>query len=221
MSDTTDTTVAIAEPSGRNPLVVVLAIVATLAGAALVWFFLVAPLLLGDDAGADAPAAAATDGSDGLAEAPTTEEPVEEPADAIATLPVVTYEVFLARDPFDPVVPEPTSTSGDGDTSPTDDATDSTDGSTTDDGSSDDDPATGCGDEDEPVCDGRVVSLIEISEEDGERVAVIQLDTTIYEVRVGDVFASSFLVQAIESDRVTLIYGDDVITLELGDRVLK
>ena len=50
-----------ADPAARNPLLVVGAVVGGLALAALVWFVLITPLLLGDDAGANDPAAAPSD----------------------------------------------------------------------------------------------------------------------------------------------------------------
>jgi hypothetical protein len=148
-------------------------------------------------------------------------------ADEFGALPVVTYEVFLARDPFERSVPEPVVATDGTDGDATDDTTDDgdADGGDADDGDAADDGTggepSGCSNGDEPVCDGRVVSLIELDEVDGERVAVIQVDTTIYEVRVGEIFAGSFLVQSISSDQVTVVYGDDVIVLREGDRVLK
>jgi hypothetical protein len=57
---------------------------------------------------------------------------------------------------------------------------------------------------DDLVCNGRVVSLIEIrTGEDGSRVAIIQVDTTIYEVAAGDTFAGNFVVQSISETEVS------------------
>ncbi|WP_052667339.1 hypothetical protein [Nitriliruptor alkaliphilus] len=236
MSEFSETTATIDKPSSRNPLVLVLAVVGALLAGALVWFFIVAPLLAGDEeADLDVVPGAAAEAAQDTADAPA---PDAGTADA-AAVPIVTYEVFLDRDPFDPVVPEPTSatsttdtttaTGGVGDTTDgsggttdlTGGTTDgATDGGTTDGGTTD--PTDGCTSGDQLVCDGRVVSLVDIrTADDGERVAVIQVDTTIYEARVGETFAGSFRVQSITGDRVYLLYGDDAFELQEGDRVLK
>jgi hypothetical protein len=67
------------------------------------------------------------------------------------------------------------------------------------------------------VCDGRVVTLTEIRGE----VAYVQVDSTVYEVRRGDVFAQYFVVRSIDGACVNLLYGDDGFRLCEGDRVLK
>lgn len=138
--------------------------------------------------------------------------PTEEPAPT-------TYDVFLTRDPFEPVVPEE-----DGG-QPTDDTDQPPPGDdTADDGdhahdAGTEDPCTG---EEEVVCDGRVVTLIEITTDDeGGRTATIRVDTTDYEVREGDVFAESFRVLSIEPSCATLLFGDDSFTMCRDDRVLK
>jgi len=52
-------------------------------------------------------------------------------------------------------------------------------------------------------------------------MAVIQVDTTIYEVRVGETFAGSFLLRSIDGRCVNVLYGDDGFRLCEGDRVMK
>jgi hypothetical protein len=75
---------------------------------------------------------------------------------------------------------------------------------------------------DDLVCNGRVVSLIEIrTGEDGESVAIIQVDTTIYEVAVGETFAGNFACSRSARTEVYIQYGDDVDRFEVGDRILK
>lgn len=259
MSDvdqTTEIEQPVAPDPARNPLVLALAVVAALAVGAAVWFFAVTPLLLGDDAGSSAspPDQDAAAPDDTVPQAPA--DPDLEDEVTAEDLPLVTYEVFLARDPFEPVVPEPTEEATDIDAGQTeaDDGADSgPDGTGTDPSDPNDadgtlidptdptdpgggtqtptpvpppsagneDPVDGCRAGDEPVCDGRVVSVVDIDQDDRGLVALVQLDATIYEVREGDVFGGNFLVQSITEERVTLVFGDDVLNLREGDRVLK
>ncbi len=154
-------------------------------------------------------------------------EAVDEPI----PLPLVTYELFLARDPFEPVVPEPlpdptapvdpTDPSAPTDPStPTDpsDPTTPTDPSDPNSNTNANGPCTGMT---EVVCDGRVLSVVEVFEENGEPVAVIQVDTMRYEVGVGDIFADSFQVVSITPDEVRVLFGDRVVRLQVGDNALK
>jgi hypothetical protein len=293
--------------SDQGRLRLLLGVLAGVVVLALLWFFVLSPLLAptDDDLGADAAQ-------------PTDSEPVEpiEPdveaddEDALLALPVETYEIFLARDPFDPVVPEPAvdggtdgtgtngdgtdgdGTAGDGNGDGTDDGVQQnavlidvfTDDSGTpralirvDDliytvgegdafadgyvvvaiegtcitltldgeaftlcegGGGTGDPGNGNGNDDgdggdaggsdactngdEVVCDGRVVTLVDVFDgDDGEPVAVVQVDTTIYEVRRGDTFAQNFQVVAVDPPCVTLLFGDDAFTLCEGQRTLK
>ena len=164
----------------------------------------------------------------------------DESDDLVGTsVPITTYEVFLSRDPFERVVPEQvqqTSTdtggttnggSGAGDGSGTGDGDGSdgdTNGSGDTDGNSttpDDQNGPACVGQQELVCDGQVVTLIDVTTEAGEAVAVIQVDTTVYEVRRGQTFASNFQVRAIDGSCVSLLYGDDGFQLCRGDTVLK
>jgi hypothetical protein len=154
----------------------------------------------------------------------------------LAALPTVTYDVFLSRDPFDPVVPEPEPPPpADDGTQPVavTDATqpmpapepgDPTDpaqpGEPVPDLVSGDPPTGDCRGEDEVICDGQVVTLVGI-ERGEETTANIQVGTTIWTVRVGEVFAGYFQVRAIDDGCVSLLYGDDGFTLCEGERVLK
>lgn len=182
----------------------------------LAWLVVVAPGAGSGTGGASRPAGEAADRdgaqtAEGAAAAQT-----EEPAPT-------TYDVFLTRDPFEPVVPE-----GDGE-QPTDETDGTTDDpppgdDTTEDGDHADDvgPDDPCTGEEEVVCDGRVVTLVEITTDDeGNRTATIRVDTTDYEVREGEVFAENFRVLSIEPSCVTLLFGDDSFTMCRDDRVLK
>ena len=162
-------------------------------------------------------------------------------SDDLEALPVVTYDVYLDRDPFDPVVPEevdqtPTGTDpADTDADPDPDMEPHPDADSPDpEGDPDDETAPDngtapepddgvdeCAGDEEIVCDGRVVSLQEIARDGPEPVAVIQVDTTIYEVRPGEAFAQRFRLLTIEEDRVTALFGDTRFSLPLGESVLK
>jgi hypothetical protein len=200
-------------------------------------------LLLGSGDGDTIAEPAADEGATATAEVADTESG-EEAAEA---LPLVTYEVFLARDPFEPVVePEPVAVVETGETAeggtnaqPVSESEGGTDAVAEFEGGerpneesaegerpegdappSDEAPG-GCSTDGDVTCDGRIVSLVEIVSEDGEPLAIIQVDTTIYEARRGETFARSFRVSAIEDSCVTLLYGDESFRLCEGNRVLK
>jgi hypothetical protein len=245
VSEYTETTVIdVEDPSRRNPAVVALAALGAVLVGAMLWLFVVSPLLAADDpnaAEAELAAVAVSAAPGETATAAALNAPVDE-----ETLPLVTYEVFLDRDPFDPVVPEPvaetattettTATGGVGDTTDGSGGTTDLTGGTTDGtpapppenvGGAPDPaqpaPSSGCTTgEDGLVCDGRVVSLLDIrTDEDGELVAIVQVGSTVYEARVGETFAGTFRVQSITADQVFLLFGDDGFGLSEGDRVLK
>lgn len=304
MSDVTPNTTD--DQGNLRVLLGVLAGVVVLAG---LWFFLISPLLVGDDG--VAPDVTATE--PGTTADPDVESPVDEDTDvgAVVALPIETYEVFLSRDPFEPVIPRPTAGGADGggtDGGGTDGGgTDGggTDGGGTDGGGTDgggtpgvvtdadvvdvfvddtgraralirvgdllytvgegdvfDDgflvvtitdacvtlrqdgqtftlcedgtsgpggsPGGGSGDDDactrgdEVVCDGLVVTVVDVFvDENGVPAAMVQVDTTIYEVRVGDQFAGRFEVLAIDATCVTMRYVDETFTQCEGERTLK
>ena len=149
--------------------------------------------------------------------------------------------VFLTRDPFDPVVVEEGSDggsidgAGDGggadgggtdgggtDGGGTDGGgTDGggTDGGGTDGGGTDGGGATDpcSGNEDETVCEGRVVTLDAVT----DTTATVTVDGVKFEVGVDDQFATNFEVLAIDPPCATLLYGDEAFTLCTGVTVLK
>jgi hypothetical protein len=161
-------------------------------------------------------------------------------ANDLDAVPVVTYEVYLARDPFDPVVPEdepelaapapddPDGADPDDPDAPAPDDPDAPDADPDDPNAPDADPTVPpeddpdrCVGEEEIVCNGQVVSLLDIVTENGERVAVIQVDSTVYEVRTDEVFAERFRLLDIGTEQVTLQFGDEVRRLPMGEHVLK
>lgn len=166
----------------------------------------------------DDPALTAEADAEDTAEAEAVTEPI--------ALPLVTYELFLARDPFEPVVPEPVPDPP----APTDPATPAPDdgngpapsdpGDTTV-GNSNSEANGACTGTVEVVCEGRVVTVVELAEENGELVVVIQVDTMRYRVAVGDVFADNFQVISISPEQVRILYGDRVARIEVGDNALK
>ena len=156
--------------------------------------------------------------SEGEGEDTVEAEVVDEPI----PLPLVTYELFLARDPFEPVVPEPVPAppAPTDPTAPAPDPDDPPDPS--DPNSNSNSEANGaCTGTVEVVCNGRVLTVIEIVEENGELVVVIQVDTMRYRVGVGDVFADNFQVISISPDQVRILFGDRVSLIEVGDNALK
>lgn len=123
----------------------------------------------------------------------------------LAAPTAVTYEIYLSRDPFEPVVPAPDDSGnggggggGGGTTPPEELCTES---------------------ESEAVCEGLVVELVGIDPQTGD--AIIRVGGAEYMVGVGDEFADRFRVLAIDAPCVTLLYGDESFTLCEGDRVLK
>ncbi|MFP4636414.1 MAG: hypothetical protein ACLFRD_11175, partial [Nitriliruptoraceae bacterium] len=112
-------------------------------------------------------------------------------ADLAEAIPVA-EDVYLSRDPFDPVVPEDepeeggadddgnggNGTDGDGSNGGNGDGTDGNGGGTSD-------PDSCQGDE-ELVCDGQVITLDRVEYTDGEPVAHFQVNATSYEVEPGD-----------------------------------
>lgn len=190
--------------------------VAALALVAVVGVVLVARFAGQGDTSAVSPAAAAQEATPSATETPS---PAETPT-AIANLRVTEYEVFLSRDPFEPVIvsappggsPEvpPTSpTPGPGDPTPSPAPSPGGPG-----------PDDGCVDDGTVVCDGQVVKLVDVFD-DGQPGAVVQIDETVYEVRVGETFAGNYLVRSIDPPCATLLFGDDAFTLCEGESALK
>ena len=164
-----------------SPALIGLAVLVAMVG---VFLLVVRPLLVGDEPQAteQPPAVLAA------AQEDVGNESVVEDGEVV-DLPLVTYEVFLARDPFDPVVPEPVETAAtdgtatDGTTPPPTDGTTPppTDGTTpppTDgttpppaDGATPPPPTdgsvppppSGCSTGDDVSCDGRIVGLVEVA----------------------------------------------------------
>lgn len=297
-----------AEAPQRSPALLALIVLGAVVVLGLLWLFVAAPLLGGGDEAED----------DFVVTRPVvpgeeTEVP-SDPEDQLAALTIETYEIFLSRDPFEPVIPAPVvgdgGTDTDGDGTPdvvivdgdgdgvpgSDDGDDGNgggqhnavlidvfvddsgetralirvddriytvgegdafadgyvvvaiegpcvtftyngatftlceggdappgdDGEGTDGGGGDGSTSGPCRGDEQVVCEGRTVTLIDVYVgADGEPVAVVQVDSTLYEVRRGDSFANNFQVVSIDPPCVTLLYGDDAFTLCEGERTLK
>jgi hypothetical protein len=190
---------------------------------AAVWFF----VLRGDGAPdpSDAPPAPA-------AAEPATPEP--EPTDGPGgrggdRAPGGTFEVFAARDPFDPLVSPAASeggaaTTGGASTAPTtttggatisaagDVATPSGGGTTDPAGAS----ATGGA-----SVGGHRVRVVDVYRRDGRDVAQIEVDGTVYTVNRGETFADGFTLESTSNSCATLSSGADTFTLCEGEQILK
>ena len=127
------------------------------------------------------------------------------------------YQVSQPRDPFQPLVvtnttTESTTTTVGGETTTTTAGGESTTttiaGSTT---------TTTTGD----TPDGIRVMLLEVRDETGGRVAVVEVDGTTYTVGVGDTFATSFKVVSLTDNGGVFTYGSSAFTLAVGQSILK
>jgi hypothetical protein len=161
---------------------------------------------------------------------------------------ITAYEVFLARDPFQPVIPDAAvggngdGTGGDGGSGdapttpgsptitpvtpgdptpavPTTSPTPTPTSTPTDGGTPA--PGGGCVSNGSVQCDGMVVSLVDVFTDQNASGAVVRVDDALYEVSSGETFASNFRVLSIEAPCVTLQYGDDRFSLCEGESILK
>lgn len=161
----------------------------------------------------------------------------EEAAEGVDTpilLPLVAYEVFLSRDPFEPVVePDEPSVPVDGNSDPADpDDPNAAPGAPSDPNGTQTDPVRPGGDPNgtqtgqcqgdaEVVCSGKLLVLEDLRTVDGEEIAVIVVGDVTYQVRPGERFAESFELLRIDIDSVRLLYGDEVFSLRLLSSVMK
>ena len=122
------------------------------------------------------------------------------------------FQIAQPRDPFEPLVTAP----GGGDTTVPDEGTTTTTGgggtTTTAGGATttvDDDP------------DGVRVVLLEVRDEDGVLVAVVEVDGETFTVGVGDTFADTFKVVSLTDNGGVFTFGDNAFTLAVGQSILK
>lgn len=166
-----------------------------------------------------------------LEEEPSEVEVVEAGAsDQLASALTLTHEVYLSRDPFDPVVPEPEPTATPVDAAAAGELPGEAPSAPGGDGSS---PVTGtdglpqppeaapqCS-QDSPACGEQAVTVMEIgARSDGTSSAVLQIGTIVYDVVIDDT-AGYYIVTDIEPSCVSLLYGDHGFRRCLGDDRLK
>ena len=232
MSEGTTTTVT---TERRNPaLVPLLLVLAVLVVGALVWF-VVLPLFGGDEV---ADPGIAQPGSEQPLGPGATEAPTEQPGDTSTEPPsdplVRTFDVFLVRDPFAPILATSIGAGSDGgstDGGTTDGGT--TDGGTTDGGTTDggttDGGTTDGGTTDGGTTDGGTtgggaveVELLLIEDGPDGETATIRVNGVVYDgLREGDTFADSFRLLDITDPCVVFLFGDSRGTACQGDVVLK
>jgi hypothetical protein len=134
--------------------------------------------------------------------------------------PSTDYQVAQPRDPFEPlIVPDSTTTVPDGDTTSSTSGgatTTTTPGATT---SSSTGGTTSTTTGDQPQ--GKRVTLLEVRQEAGGRVAVIEVDGQTYTVGVGETFADDFKVVSLSDNGGVFTYGDSAFTLAVGQSIVK
>ncbi|HZD59503.1 MAG TPA: type IV pilus biogenesis protein PilP, partial [Anaerolineae bacterium] len=70
--------------------------------------------------------------------------------------------------------------------------------------------------------DSHQLSLVRIVDQNGQRYATVSYQGQEYTVKEGDQIAGSpFKVTDIGDGSITLLYGDDRLTLQLGDEIIK
>lgn len=68
---------------------------------------------------------------------------------------------------------------------------------------------------------GTRITLVEITEVGGVRRATVTVDSTTYDVGVGDTFADRYMVVSLDADGGVFLYGDNAFTLKVGQEILK
>ena len=141
--------------------------------------------------------------------APTTDSTQPAAANSGSERIISGFQVSQPRDPFEPLIVS-NGGGGDGSTTTTTPGatTTTTPGATT---------TTTAGD----TPDGIRVVLLEVREESGELVAVVEVDGATSTVGVGDTFATSFKVVSLTETGGVFTFGDSAFTLSVGQSILK
>jgi hypothetical protein len=157
-----------------------------------------------------------------------------EPSDVVAaveesgsTVPIASgFQAAQPRNPFEPLLEQ---TGGDNTTTTLDDESSSTttagDGSTTTTTEGDGSSTTSSSSTttttvgDSP--DGTRVLLLEVRDESGSLVAVVEVDGETSTVGVGDSFAENFKVVSLTESGGVFTFGDSAFTLAVGQSILK
>ena len=135
--------------------------------------------------------------------------------------PLETFDVFAPRDPFVPLIAAAaTGATATGETGGTAEGDGTTDGGNGDGGENGDGggaPQTQTG----GAVGGHTVKLMDVFNKNGDTVAQVQVDGTVYTVSQGETFAESFQVLSISGKCATLLFGDDEFNLCEGEEILK
>lgn len=198
-----------ASPTDNRRLTIMLAI-----GGVAIALFAAYSLFSGGGGGSDGaispPATQAADsggGHGGDQATPTTTAP------GTPTIPNGEFDVFATRNPFEPaieVTPIDTTTA---DTTPTDGTsvdTTPTGGTSVDTTPASQDPSA-----------GTTVAVIDVFDQSGTTVAVVQVGSTQYTVAAGQVFATNYKVVSINGACGQFLYGDSPFSLCKGEQVIK
>ena len=138
------------------------------------------------------------------------------------------FQVAQPRDPFSPLIEggaDATTTTIDDESSATTIADDGSSTTTTSADGTDDTSTTTTGATttttvgDSP--DGIRVVLLEVREETGALVAVVEVDGESHVVSVGESFATSFKVVSLTESGGVFTFGDSAFTLSVGQSILK
>lgn len=136
--------------------------------------------------------------------------------------PIETFEVFAAKDPFEPLIdPEGAAgaaAAGGEAGAPAEEGAGETGGGGDGDAGG---PTGGGGGGGGEQIGGRRVRLVDVFTENGNRRAQIQVDATVYTVDVGETFAENFRLLSTSGECATLLFGDDQFTLCEGEEILK
>jgi hypothetical protein len=68
---------------------------------------------------------------------------------------------------------------------------------------------------------GTRVQLVAITDVGGVLRATVIVDSTTYDVGVGDSFADSFMVVSLDTDSGVFLFGDNAFELSVGQEILK
>ncbi len=141
-----------------------------------------------------------------------------------------TFDVFATKNPFEPVISEisdggVTGGGTDGGTGGTTPTTSGTTSPTVPGATTTTLPFTGGGGGGtvpsvEPVAP-EAVALLDIFDENGQRMARVRVGSTVYTVGVGDTFATSYRVVSIGDTCAQFLFGDDPFELCEGEEVVK
>jgi len=138
--------------------------------------------------------------------------------------PLETFDVFAPRDPFVPLIAAATTGGTTGETGGTADG-DGTDGDGNGNGDGNGGGNGGNGGAPQTQTGGAVgghtVKLMDVFNKNGDTVAQVQVDGTVYTVSQGETFAESFQVLSIRGKCATLLFGDDEFNLCEGEEILK